>query len=475
MDDGGEDYKHFISPYSLKPLKPMTTIQAPPIFSLQNPKDVSLNDIEAELLKIWQGYGGETGDSPAAMRATTFTFVVYEPEETQHLLSILGFYTGPIDGILGPRMVSALKAAQKTYGLPRTGKADEATKTKLREEYLELRSGKNPTRPMATDFSGSDEGYGMADAIAAANPCRIIALCPISGADTGVEAQVSAYCPIQKRNQNTLVCCEYITLRGTPAALERIGGVVEELLIGELPKFLWWKATPDENNPLFRRLAGISSTVIIDSSAFPEPELDLLQMGSLVEKGIAIADLNWRRLAAWQELTASAFDPPERRAAIKEIDRITIDYETGNPSQAFLFLGWLASRLQWRPVGLQKEGGDYNLMKIHFVGADQRPIEAELAAIPLADVGEIVGDLIAIRLTSTNIKADCGTVLCSESGCMRMEAGGVAQSAKTYQVTPLFDQKTEFLLSQQLQRWGREMLYEESLAICTQILRLAGE
>ena len=248
--------------------------------------------------------------------------------------------------------------------------------------------------------------------------------------------------------------------------------MIEELLIGELPKFLWWKATPDENNPLFRRLAGVSSTVIIDSSAFPEPETDMLQMGSLVEKGIAIADLNWRRLSAWQELTASAFDPPERRAAIKEIDRITIDYEQGNPSQALLFLGWIASRLQWRPVGFQQEGGDYNLMKIHFVAADHRPVEAELAAIPLADVGEVVGDLIALRLTSTNPKADCGTVLCSENGCMRLESGGVAQSAKTYQVTPLFDQKTEFLLSQQLQRWGREMLYEESLTICAQILKL---
>ncbi len=453
----------------------MSTIQAPPIFSLQAPKDVSLSDIEAELQLIWQGYGGDNSEGTAAIRATTFTFVVYEPEETQHLLSILGFYTGPIDGILGPRMVSALKAAQKTYGLPRSGKADDATKAKLREEYVELRSGKNPIRPLATDFSGGEEGYGMADAIAAANPCRIIALFPISGVDTGVEAQVSAYCPIQKRHQNTLVCCEYITLRGTPAALERIGGLIEELLIGELPKFLWWKATPDEDNPLFRRLAGVSSTVIIDSSAFPEPEAEMLVLSSLVEKSIAIADLNWRRLAAWQELTASAFDPPDRRTAIKEIDRVTIDYEGGNSSQAFLFLGWLASRLQWRPVAFRQEGGDYNLMKIHFVAADQRPIEAELAAIPLADSGEVVGDLIALRLTSTNITANCGTVLCSENGCMRMESGGVAQSAKTYQVTPLFDQKTEFLLSQQLQRWGREILYEESLTICSQILKLAGE
>jgi len=55
---------------------------------------------------------------------------------------------------------------------------------------------------------------------------------------------------------------------------------------------------------------------------------------------------------------------------------------------------------------------------------------------------------------------------------MRMEAGGGAQSCYIEQVTPLSDQKTETLLGQQLQRWGREMLYEESMAITSKILQL---
>jgi len=40
-------------------------------------------------------------------------------------------------------------------------------------------------------------------------------------------------------------------------------------------------------------------------------------------------------------------------------------------------------------------------------------------------------------------------------------------------VTAINDQKAEFLLSQQLQRWGREVLYEESLAVAVKILKLA--
>ncbi|MCA1993607.1 MAG: glucose-6-phosphate dehydrogenase assembly protein OpcA [Coleofasciculus sp. S288] len=454
--------------------------QSPPIVSIQPPKDVSLSDIEAELRQIWQSYGadGEYGDFPSAIRASTFSLIVYEPEETQQLLAALGYYSGPIDGILGPRMVSALKAAQKAYGLPRTGRADEATKAKLRQEYNEKLKNGATTSTDGTEglqYSPDLESAGIADAIAASNPCRIIALFPIAGEDRGITAQVSASCPINKQGQSTLVCCEYITLSGTAAALERNVGMISELAIGELPKFLWWKATPDPDNGLFKRLADQSNSIIIDSSSFNNSEVDLLRIQALMEQGIPLADLNWRRLAPWQELTAAAFDPPERRAALSEVDRVTIDYEKGNETQVLMFLGWLASRLKWRPVSYQKEGGDYDIRRVKFMTPDQRSIEAELAGIPIADVGEIAGDLISLRLGSTNLEADCCTVLCSETtGCMRMEAGGGAQSCRIQQVTPLFDQKTEYLLSQQLQRWGREMLYEESMAVTAQILKFTS-
>ncbi|WP_414544747.1 glucose-6-phosphate dehydrogenase assembly protein OpcA [Nostoc sp. CCY0012] len=446
--------------------------QAPTIFSLQAPKDISLNEIETELNQIWQSYGitGADGGLPAATRATTFTLVVYEPEETQYLLAALGFYNGPIDGILGPQMGAALRQVQVKYGLSETGTATPETLALLREEFAKRQGSEN----VAYNFSPNSPT--IADEIALRNPCRIIALFPIAGEDEGVKAQVSAYCPIQKQSSSTLICCEYITLSGTAAALERVGGMIPALLIGGLPKFLWWKATPDPNNALFKRLAAVCNNVIVDSCNFNEPESDLLSLQELVESGIPLADLNWRRLAAWQELTAQAYDSPHRRAAIKEIDRVTIDYEKGNTTQALLFLGWLASRLEWLPVSYKRENGDYEITQIRFVTQDQRHVEAELAGVPVADVGEVVGDLIALRLSSTNPQADCGTVICSETGgCMRMETHGGAQSAGLFQqVSSLSEQKAEALLSQQVQRWGRESMFEESLGIIAKILK-SGE
>ena len=162
-----------------------------------------------------------------------------------------------------------------------------------------------------------------------------------------------------------------------------------------------------------------------------------------------------------------------RTSDIYEVDRVTIDYEQGNQSQALMFLGWLASRLKWQPTKYIFEGGDYDIRRVEFTDDKQRKIEAELAGIPTADWGDIPGDLVSLRLSSTNLDADCCTVLCSSTtGCMRMEAGGGAQSCYIEQVTPMFDQKSEELLGQQLQRWGREMLYEESMVVTAQILQL---
>ncbi len=445
----------------------MTT--SSPLVSLQSPKDIDIDYIEAELRQIWQLYSsGEDGLS--ATRAATFSFIVYEPEPTQQLLTALGFYSGPIDGIAGPQTTAAINAAQKAYNLDITGVSSPELLSKLQADFQQAKT--QGSIDSAQQYSPSLQGSGVADAIASTNPCRIITLCPTTGEDEGVQAQVSAYCPINKRNQHTLVCCEYITLTGTAQALERIGGMISELMISELPKFVWWKAGIDPDYPLFQRLVDNCDRLIVDSSTFNNPEEDLAQIAQLLAQGLPIDDLNWVRLEAWQELTAEAFDPPERRQAIWEVDRVTVDYEKGNPNQALMYLGWLASRLQWQPVEYETQGGDYDIRKIKFTTTDGKSIEAELAGIPLADTGEVLGDLISLRLSSTNLNADCCTVLCSETtGCMRMEAGGGAQACRIQQVTSLSDQNTEQILGKQLQSWGKNTLYEESIKVTYQILQ----
>lgn len=437
------------------------------LLALQKPKDISLDEIETELRNIWR-VQDDGGTAPVATRATTFTMVVYEPDEIQQLLATLGYYAGEIDGSHGIDTRDAILAAQKDFDLRMSGRVDTETLARLRAEVRQLPAG----RPQ---FKNDDvRGYSF-NSLAAQNPCRVITLCPTFGDDEGVSAQVSAYCPVQKSHGSNLVCCEYITLRGTKEALERVSDLVESLVVSDLPKFIWWKATPNPEQILFQTLALTSSCLILDSSYYGDAESEILKIQSLVNEQTNIADLNWYRLAPWQELTAGAFDPPERRMALTEVDRVGIDYEKGNPAQALMFLGWLASRLKWQPVSYENEGGDYDLKRISFKNESGREIQAELAAIPVANPGEVLGDLTGVRLESTNHDANCNTILCSETaGCMRMESGGSAQSSLVEEVTSLSDQRSDLLLEQQLQSWGEDVLFEESLAVTSNILALAN-
>jgi glucose-6-phosphate dehydrogenase assembly protein OpcA len=437
-----------------------TTIQALPVVQLLSPKEIAVDEITTELNNIWQN------SADTAVRATTFTLVVYEPEPIQHLLTVIGFYDGPIDGIMGPLTKEALLNAQKAYDLPKTGRADEITFAKLKEVYLAAsKQGIMPTH--------AEQNYRAADAIAQANPCRIIALCETVESDHFLQAQVSAYCPIKKQHQSRMVCCEYITIAGSSAALEKHSSAIKELLIPELPQFLWWKGTPGHDRELFLSLASNVTSVILDSATFVNSAADLQQVPGLLAKKLPLLDINWQRIAPWQELTAATFDPPERRRSIMEIDEVEVNFERGSSAQAWLYLAWLAGRLGWTPTGYYHEGGDYHLRKISFQSSNGRPVKAELASMPLAAVGEVVGDLMGIKLSSTNLDANCSTILCSETaGCMQMELKGGAQVCQVEEVNSLSDQNAEQLVSACFSRSGHDWLYEETMNMLGQILAL---
>ncbi|MFM2429879.1 MAG: hypothetical protein RLZZ511_1092 [Cyanobacteriota bacterium] len=452
--------------------------QTAPLVSLQAPKDVLLNQIETALSEIWQSaeQSGSGDQTLAPVRATTFTLVVYEPDVTQQLLATLGYYNGPIDGIGGPRTEAAIRAAQTAYQLPITGHSNADLIEKLRHELAICRGEivEEGAACTMTPYAMDADGAGIADAIATQNPCRIISLLP-DQPGTDLTAQVSAYCAIQKQSHQALSCCEYITLRGDLQTVDRAAHVVDSLLIADLPCYVWWKTTPNANFDLFQALAKIGNGIVVDSSEFgTNPGLDLPSIERLVQGGTVVQDLNWQRLAPWQELAAEAFDPPERWAGLLAVDRVTIDYEQGNDAQALMFLGWLASRphLEWQP--LHRTILSDEIQRITLQSKDGRMIEAELAAIPTGNTGLVVGDIVDFRLSSTDPTVDCCTVLCSEAtGCTRMERG-VAEDCYIQQVAPIAEQKAETLLAKRLASWSRDLLYEASLAVVAQIAQLNG-
>jgi glucose-6-phosphate dehydrogenase assembly protein OpcA len=440
-----------------------TTLQVPPMAQLLSSQTVAMENIASALTELWQA------QSNTAIRANTFSLLIYEPAPIQHLLTALGFYDGPIDGINGPLTQEALAKSQEAYGLKITGRANEVTFVKLEEAFLA--ASKQDIAPIA-----AAQNYRAADAIAKAGPCRIITLCALDSATGPLHAEISAYCPIQKQQQSRMLCCEYVTVTGSSLEMEHQGAIISDLLVPNLPQYLWWKGTPKADLALFQDLASRVQHVIIDSATFTDSAPDLQLVAGLVEKGLPIGDINWQRIAPWQELMAATFDPPDRRISVMEIDEVEINFERGSSAQAWLYLAWLAGRLGWEPISRQSPGGDYKLRQVFFKAAHGRPVKAELASMPLANVGEVVGDLTGIKLVSSNPTANCNTILCSETdGCMRMETGGKAQTGLVEQVNSLADQNAEQLVTNYFNRASQDWLYEETIVMLRKILALSEQ
>jgi osmotically-inducible protein OsmY len=85
------------------------------------------NDVEvkAETADTWDRYADRSMDT--AIEGSQL-------KAAQEALKELGHYTGPIDGVMGPRTASALRKFQKDQGLPVTGRPDSETLAKLGAE-----------------------------------------------------------------------------------------------------------------------------------------------------------------------------------------------------------------------------------------------------------------------------------------------------------------------------------------------------
>jgi hypothetical protein len=60
---------------------------------------------------------------------------VTEVAGAQERLNLLNYFTGPVDGDLGPRTRSALKSFQRAHALDETGECDEATLQSLKAAF----------------------------------------------------------------------------------------------------------------------------------------------------------------------------------------------------------------------------------------------------------------------------------------------------------------------------------------------------
>ena len=82
--------------------------------------------------------GSDSSSSTTTTSATTTTAVDPAVVDLQRLMTRLGYYNGPIDGVYGPATTSGVKAMQEALGVPADGVYGPATAAALKGKGKEV-------------------------------------------------------------------------------------------------------------------------------------------------------------------------------------------------------------------------------------------------------------------------------------------------------------------------------------------------
>ena len=192
------------------------------------------------------------------------------------------------------------------------------------------------------------------DALGVHHPSRtLLLLADPTGAETKLAARINT--SVQTLGDRRLLF-ERVTIVASGAAARHLPGVVDPLLIPELPDFLWWIGEPDFGDVGFTRMVELVDRLIVDTAGFDDIETGLRELAemTIVPYGAAISDFAWSRLRPWRELVAQFFDPPEYAPSLDTVETIEVVYEPSGGQhfsgfgEGLLALGWACSRIGWQ-------------------------------------------------------------------------------------------------------------------------------
>jgi glucose-6-phosphate dehydrogenase assembly protein OpcA len=135
--------------------------------------------------------------------------------------------------------------------------------------------------------------------------------------------------------------------------LDVLDTIVDPLLISDLPTVVW---SPHGHPEAVDALLDLAQVVLVDSIDEDDAGQALARAKALSERAYVV-DLAWLRSTPWRERLAGAFDPPALREELGRISAVTVRHHAASGITGLLFLGWLCSRLGWRPAQLVARDG----------------------------------------------------------------------------------------------------------------------
>lgn len=269
---------------------------------------------------------------------------------------------------------------------------------------------------------------------------------------------------------------ETLTILGGETRTSSLANIASTLLMPELPDFLWWHARDLTAHPLLDELTDISDRLIVDTTALDRVPGTFDLLGHLMAaRGaeVRLSDLTWARLTPWRHLIAQFFDDQTAQAGLQHIEEVSATFgdggefdQTGFPS-ALLLAGWLASRLAWQAPGeLVRSGNGWRVTL--RAGARGRQREVILRFNPdRSPFGPDGLQSILVRAANCPFSSFSIERANADRLLTRAEFSG---KQPTSRVVLVHAPEAMDLLSNELRMFGRDDVFEQSLAFAARLL-----
>ncbi len=184
------------------------------------------------------------------------------------------------------------------------------------------------------------------------HPSRLI-ICAVESGRTKLDAWAQIGTEDAPRAGTIAVGRERVELLMGERHLTKLDTIVDPLVITDLATMVWSPHGYPEAIDSLRRLAQIA---LIDSQDEPDVEAALERARDLTADTYVV-DLAWLRSTPWRERVAAAFDSARRRPELRAISGVTVRHREDSLASALLYVGWLGSRLEWKPGALHQARG----------------------------------------------------------------------------------------------------------------------
>jgi glucose-6-phosphate dehydrogenase assembly protein OpcA len=176
------------------------------------------------------------------------------------------------------------------------------------------------------------------------HPSRTILCCVEEGRE-GIDARATMTATAEPKPGSFALVHEEVVVDIGPQHLAHLDTIVDPLVITDLSTVVW---APHGHNHAVDALRRLAQVVLLDSVDEPDAHVALDRSEELAQWAYVV-DLAWLRSTPWRERIAASFDPPSWRPELGRISSVTIRHRTDSTVAGLLLLGWLATRLGWRP------------------------------------------------------------------------------------------------------------------------------